>query len=124
MSLMRNQDTRGPEGPTGVNDGTTTTTVGRRPSGAGPVWLVVTKWLLIGLTLVLTLIGVLQNYLTMRVGQGLMFDLRNQLYQHLQRQSLGFYTVTRAGEGGSASSSPPSWRCASWSSMAPGDPCR
>lgn len=52
MSLMRNQDTRGPEGPTGVKDSTTITTVGRRPSGAGPAWLVVTKWLLIGLTLV------------------------------------------------------------------------
>ncbi|MBU0608067.1 MAG: ABC transporter ATP-binding protein/permease, partial [Armatimonadetes bacterium] len=48
--------------------------------------------------IVTALLGVLQNYLTMRVGQGLMFDLRNQLYQHLQRQSLGFYTTTRAGE--------------------------
>jgi ABC-type multidrug transport system fused ATPase/permease subunit len=27
-----------------------------------------------------------------------MMDLRNQLYRHLQRQSLGFYTSTRAGE--------------------------
>jgi len=53
---------------------------------------------MVGLTVVTSLLGVLQNYLTMRVGQALMFDLRNQLYQHLQRQSLGFYTTTRAGE--------------------------
>ena len=53
---------------------------------------------IVGLTVVSGLIGVLQNYLNARVGQGIMFDLRNQLYQHLQRQSLGFYTRTRAGE--------------------------
>jgi len=53
---------------------------------------------IVGLTLASGLIGVLQNYLNARVGQRIMFDLRNQLYQHLQRQSLGFYTTTRAGE--------------------------
>lgn len=59
-------------------------------------------WLLVGAMVVVpiisNLIGVLQTYLNMRVGQGVMFDLRNQLFRHLQRQSLGFYTVTRAGE--------------------------
>ena len=44
------------------------------------------------------LIGVLQNWVNARVGQGIMFDLRNYLYAHLQKQSLGFYTRTRAGE--------------------------
>jgi ATP-binding cassette, subfamily B, bacterial len=53
---------------------------------------------IVGLTVVSGLIGVLQNYLNVKVGQAIMFDLRNQLYQHLQRQSLGFYTVARAGE--------------------------
>ncbi|MGQ9729975.1 MAG: ABC transporter ATP-binding protein [Candidatus Zipacnadales bacterium] len=53
---------------------------------------------LIGLTVASGLIGVLQSWLNARVGQRIMFDLRNQLYQHLQRQSLGFYTTTRAGE--------------------------
>ncbi len=53
---------------------------------------------IVGLTVVSSLIGVLQNYLNARVGQSIMFDLRNELYQHLQRQSLGFYTTTRAGE--------------------------
>ena len=53
---------------------------------------------IVGLTLGSGMIGVLQNYLNARVGQRIMFDLRNQLYQHLQRQSLGFYTTTRAGE--------------------------
>ncbi|NSW57300.1 MAG: ABC transporter ATP-binding protein [Armatimonadetes bacterium] len=53
---------------------------------------------IVALTVVSSLISVLQNYLNMRVGQGIMCDLRNHLYRHLQRQSLGFYTVTRAGE--------------------------
>jgi len=53
---------------------------------------------IVGLTVVSGLIGVLQDYFNSRVGQGIMFDLRNQLYHRLQEQSLGFYTTTRAGE--------------------------
>jgi ATP-binding cassette subfamily B protein len=43
-------------------------------------------------------IGVLQTYLTNRVGQRVMQDLRNSLYEHLQRMSLRFFTSTRTGE--------------------------
>jgi len=43
-------------------------------------------------------IGVLQTYLTNRVGQRVMQDLRDQLYEHLQRMSLRFFTSTRTGE--------------------------
>jgi ATP-binding cassette subfamily B protein len=53
---------------------------------------------IIGLNILSGLIGVLQNYFNARVGQSLMFDLRNDLFQHLQRMSLPFYTTTRAGE--------------------------
>lgn len=53
---------------------------------------------MIGLPLFTGLIGVLQNYLTVRVGQGLVYDLRNALYRHLQCLSLRFYTTTRSGE--------------------------
>ena len=44
------------------------------------------------------LLGLLQQYLTVRVGQGILSDLRNRLYTHLQHQSLRFYTTTRSGE--------------------------
>ena len=58
--------------------------------------------LLVGAIIVLNiltgLVGVLQNYLNARLGQSIMFDLRNDLFQHLQRMSLPFYTTTRAGE--------------------------
>ena len=44
------------------------------------------------------LIGLVQQYFTVRVGQGILADLRNRLYRHLQAQSLRFYTTTRSGE--------------------------
>ena len=58
-------------------------------------------WLVLGLVilpLVTGLIGVLQNYWHVRISLGMMFDLRNELYGHLQRLSLRFYTNTRSGE--------------------------
>ncbi|HEV7216735.1 MAG TPA: ABC transporter ATP-binding protein, partial [Chloroflexota bacterium] len=44
------------------------------------------------------LISVLQNYFNTRVGQAIMFDLRNQLFAHLQRMSLRFYVATQTGQ--------------------------
>src|SRR3712207_6126613 len=44
------------------------------------------------------LVGVGQFSLNVRIGQGVMFDLRNALYQHLQRQSLRFFTANKTGE--------------------------
>ena len=43
-------------------------------------------------------ISVLQNYLSLTVGQRVMNDLRQAVYQHLQRMSLAFFTRTRTGE--------------------------
>ncbi len=42
--------------------------------------------------------GVLQRWASASVGEGIIFDLRRQLYGHLQRMSLGFFTATRTGE--------------------------
>jgi len=44
------------------------------------------------------LIGVAQFSLNVRIGQGVMFDLRNDLYRHLQKQSLRFFTESKSGE--------------------------
>ena len=43
-------------------------------------------------------IGVFQTYFTTVVGQRVMQDLRNRLYDHLQSMSLRFFTATRTGE--------------------------
>jgi ATP-binding cassette subfamily B protein len=59
------------------------------------------NWLAAGLVAVPILsglIGVLQQYLNNLIGQAIMSDLRLQLYAHLQKQSLRFYTVTQTGQ--------------------------
>ncbi len=53
---------------------------------------------MVALAIVAGLVGVLQESLSARAGQHVVFDLRNQLFRHLQRMSLSFYTGTRSGE--------------------------
>ena len=66
MSPQDVQDTRGPEGPTSVNDSAKTTGLGYgRAAGTSPMWLTVTKWLLIALT-----IGVLAIVAQKMIEQG------------------------------------------------------
>ena len=43
-------------------------------------------------------IGVAQRRASASMGEGIIFDLRRQLYGHLQRMSLGFFTATKTGE--------------------------
>src|SRR3954452_1569726 len=43
-------------------------------------------------------LGVAQTYISNIVGQQVMHDLRTQVYRHLQRLSLAFFTRTRTGE--------------------------
>lgn len=54
--------------------------------------------LMIAIPVVLSTIGVVQTYLTNRVGQQVMQNLRDALYAHLQKMSLRFFTDTRTGE--------------------------
>ncbi len=44
------------------------------------------------------MIGVWQTYLNNMIGQNVMRDFRNRLYEHLQSMSLRFFTGTRTGE--------------------------
>ncbi|MEO6879707.1 MAG: ABC transporter transmembrane domain-containing protein, partial [Mycobacteriaceae bacterium] len=48
--------------------------------------------------LVSSVLGVGQSYLTNKVGQQVMRDLRARLFGHLQTLSLRFFTATRTGE--------------------------
>ena len=59
------------------------------------------NWLVAGMIVVPIasgLLGVWQNYLITVMAQGVMFDLRNEMYGKLLRQSLRFFTNTKAGE--------------------------
>lgn len=53
---------------------------------------------MIAIPLVDGLLGVWQRKLNSFVGEGVIFDLRCALYEHLQRMSLRFFTQTRTGE--------------------------
>ena len=49
-------------------------------------------------SIVTGVLGISQSFLTIRMGQRVMRDIRDQLYQHLQSLSMGFFTDTRTGE--------------------------
>ncbi|MGD2043788.1 MAG: ABC transporter ATP-binding protein, partial [Acidimicrobiia bacterium] len=53
---------------------------------------------MIAVPLVNALFGVLQRWFSSQVGEGIIFDLRRELYTHLQRMSLRFFTATKTGE--------------------------
>jgi ATP-binding cassette subfamily B protein len=54
--------------------------------------------IMIAVPVVSSVISIGQTYLTTVVGQRVMQDLRNRLYEHLQSMSLRFFTATRTGE--------------------------
>src|SRR5215470_9171402 len=53
---------------------------------------------LIAIPIVNGVLNVAQTYLTEVVGNRVLQALRNQLFEHLERLSLAFYTATRSGE--------------------------
>ncbi|MEC8856822.1 MAG: ABC transporter ATP-binding protein, partial [Chloroflexota bacterium] len=70
------------------------------PSSGGPN--IDLLWILAGIMSSVAILngvmGVIQTYMTNRVGQSVMRDLRDAVYAHLQGLSLGFFTSTRTGE--------------------------
>ncbi|MET8467159.1 ABC transporter ATP-binding protein [Micromonospora zamorensis] len=65
----------------------------------GDVTLLV--WLVVGMVAVAAVtsaLGVVQTWISTQVGQQVMHRLRTDVFSHLQRQSLGFFTRTRTGE--------------------------
>src|SRR3989441_3259074 len=54
--------------------------------------------ILVGSSVVGGLIGVLQSYFSNRISQSIMFDLRNQLFDRVLKQSIAFFTATRTGD--------------------------
>ncbi|BCJ74938.1 multidrug ABC transporter ATP-binding protein [Catellatospora sp. IY07-71] len=59
------------------------------------VWLVLGMVAVAGLTAAL---GVVQTWISTNVGQQIMHRLRTDVFAHLHRQSIAFFTRTRAGE--------------------------
>ena len=58
-------------------------------------------WLVIGMVAVAAItsaFGVIQTWISTKVGQHIMHELRTSVFTHLQRQSIAFFTRTRTGE--------------------------
>ncbi|MDF1515784.1 MAG: ABC transporter ATP-binding protein, partial [Anaerolineae bacterium] len=53
---------------------------------------------LVGLPVITRLIALGQSYISARIGEGIIFDLRKTLYSHMQKMSLRFFTNTKTGE--------------------------
>ncbi|MBR7041407.1 MAG: ABC transporter ATP-binding protein [Clostridia bacterium] len=66
--------------------------------GAGVAALVRLIILSLGLHLMSNLIGVGQNYLNTWIAQHISYDMRNQMYRHLQKMSQRFYTSANQGD--------------------------
>ncbi|WP_232678697.1 ABC transporter ATP-binding protein [Nocardioides sp. R-C-SC26] len=50
-----------------------------------------------GVALVNAALGVVASWLSARIGEGLILDLRTQVFAHVQRQSIAFFTRTQTG---------------------------
>ena len=70
------------------------------PESGGPdlnlLWILAA--IMTSIAIVNGIMGVVQTYITNKVGQNVMRDLRDAVYAHLQGMSLGFFTSTRTGE--------------------------
>ena len=51
-----------------------------------------------GVTLLATLIGILESYLNTWIAQHITFDMRNTMYAHLQKMSMRFFTTNNQGD--------------------------
>jgi ATP-binding cassette subfamily B protein len=50
-----------------------------------------------GLALVDALMNVIGRWFSARIGEGLIYDLRSEVFEHVQRQSIAFFTRTQTG---------------------------
>ena len=66
------------------------------PPDLGLLWWIVGA--MTGIAVASGGLGIAQTYITNKVGQSVMRDLRDSVYAHLQGMSLGFFTGTRTGE--------------------------
>ncbi len=52
---------------------------------------------MVGVSLIDASFGVLMGWLSSRIGEGLIYDLRTKVFAHVQRMSLAFFTRTQTG---------------------------
>ena len=65
-----------------------------RHKGALVIWLAV---LVAGLAVFDAALGLWERWISSRVGEGLIFDMRNKVFTHIQRMPIAFFTRTQTG---------------------------
>jgi ATP-binding cassette subfamily B protein len=71
------------------------TITGGRPGAGGVVIRI--AFLIAGLAVIDAALSILQRFLSARIGEGIIFNLRSQVYDHVQRMPLQFFTRTQTG---------------------------
>ena len=72
--------------------------IGKNPPTTGRPGLVVGLALFVaGLSLFDALLSLVNRYFSARIGEGLIYDLRSQVYAHVQRMPIAFFTRTQTG---------------------------
>jgi ATP-binding cassette subfamily B protein len=72
--------------------------IGNNPPLTGSTRVVMAMaLLLVGLALFDAILGLAMRWYSARIGEGLIFDMRSQVYAHVQRQPIAFFTRTQTG---------------------------
>lgn len=53
--------------------------------------------IMVGVAFAVAIIGMVERYLSATIGEGLIYDLRSALFDHVQRQPIAFFTRTQTG---------------------------
>jgi ATP-binding cassette subfamily B protein len=72
--------------------------IGTNPPSTGRPGLVLgLAFFVAGLALIDAITGLVNRWYSARIGEGLIYDLRSQVYSHVQRQPIAFFTRTQTG---------------------------
>jgi ATP-binding cassette subfamily B protein len=72
--------------------------IGKNPPSTGRPGLVLALALFVaGLSLFDAVLSLVNRYYSARIGEGLIYDLRSQVYAHVQRMPIAFFTRTQTG---------------------------
>jgi ATP-binding cassette subfamily B protein len=72
--------------------------IGKNPPLTGSTSVVLAMaLLLVGLALFDAVLALAQRWYSARIGEGLIYDMRSQVYAHVQRQPIAFFTRTQTG---------------------------
>jgi ATP-binding cassette subfamily B protein len=72
--------------------------IGTNPPSTGRPGLVMAlAFFVVGLALFDGVLGLINRWYSARIGEGLIYDLRSQVYSHVQRMPIAFFTRTQTG---------------------------